>query len=194
VRAGDCRVWGCRVWVLGVSCWGCRVWVLGVSCWGVSFWWLLGLAGLPLVALHGFVKGLRVVAAKKSHSATAVNAVGVVDAHHEANIAIAVVAPLLLRVELVVVVRDIDVAAVVRHERCRAIGLPSLLLPLGDFRSPRCHRRKSVSRRCVVPRMDQGKVLPRCDGCAEQKRRLHVNGPWHRDRPWGSHECDRRIF
>ena len=89
-------------------------------------WRWVGLAGQVLVTLHGLLEVGGIVAVEQSNTAATFDAVGVVDAHHESHVAVAVVAPLLLRVELALVVLEIQVAAVVRHERCRASGLPSL--------------------------------------------------------------------
>ena len=74
------------------------------------------LAGLPLVALHGLLEVCGVVAVEQANAAAAVDAVGMVDAHHEAHVAVALVAPLLLGVKLAGAVGEV-VAAVVGHER-----------------------------------------------------------------------------
>jgi hypothetical protein len=74
------------------------------------------LAGLPLVALHGLLEGGGVVAVEQANAAAAVDAVGVVDAHHEAHVVVAVVTPLLLGVKVAGRVGEV-VAAVVGHER-----------------------------------------------------------------------------
>ena len=84
------------------------------------------------MTLHGLLEGCGVVAVEQAHAATAVNAVGVVDAHHEAHVAVAVVTPLLLGVKLAGRVGDF-VAAVVGHERYGATGLPSLRIAERNF-------------------------------------------------------------
>ena len=74
------------------------------------------LAGLPLVALHGFLESDGVVVAEEAHAAATVDAVGVIDAHHEAHVTVARTTPLLLGVKLAGRVGEV-VAAVVGHER-----------------------------------------------------------------------------
>ena len=84
------------------------------------------LACLPLVTLQRLLKSGAVVRVEEAHPTSAVDAIGVANAHHEANVVVAVITPLHFLVKLASAVGEVEVVVVVGgHERSGASGLPS---------------------------------------------------------------------
>ena len=131
------------------------------------------------MALHSLLEVGGVAAVEEAHAAAAFDAVGVVDAHHEAHVVAAVVTPLLLGVKLAGAVLEV-VAAGVRHERCRAQGLPSSYLAVLNPVDARWHGRQQFRRvaRCV--RWRASYPLSECDPPRESGPRSSRMIRWHR--------------
>lgn len=80
---------------------------------------------MPLVTLQRLLKYGAVVRVEEAHPTSAVDAIGVANAHHEANVVVAVITPLHFLVKLAIAVGEVEVVVVGGHERSGASGLPS---------------------------------------------------------------------
>ena len=78
------------------------------------------------MTLQRLLKSGAVVRVEEAHPTSAVDAIGVANAHHEANVVVAVITPLHFLVKLASAVGEVEVVVVVGgHERSGASGLPS---------------------------------------------------------------------